>query len=109
MRLPRLQLPPTPALIAVLALAFALPGLAGHDPWKSHDALGIGVIWQMALSGDAIVPRIGALAWLADPPLYHWFGAALGWLLQHFSVPPRASRAACSCWPRCGCCTSRRD
>jgi len=84
MRIPRLPLPPSPAVIAVLAIAFALPGLAGHDPWKSHDALGIGVIWQMALSGDPIVPRIGALAWLADPPLYHWFGAASGWLLQRF-------------------------
>jgi 4-amino-4-deoxy-L-arabinose transferase-like glycosyltransferase len=75
------QLPPSGAALAALALAFVLPGLAGHDPWKSHDALGLGVAWEMALSGDAVVPRIGEVAWLADPPLYHWFAAALGQLL----------------------------
>jgi len=94
MRIPRLPLPPSPAVIAVLAIAFVLPGLTGHDPWKSHDALGIGVIWQMALSGDPIVPRIGALAWLADPPLYHWFGVAFGWLLQRFVEFHAAARLA---------------
>ena len=94
MLIPRLQLPPSAALIAVLAVAFVLPGLAGHDPWKSHDALGIGIIWQMAISGDALVPRIASLAWLADPPLYHWFGAALGWLLQHFLEFHAAARLA---------------
>jgi 4-amino-4-deoxy-L-arabinose transferase-like glycosyltransferase len=94
MRIPRLQLPPSPAFIAVLAIAFVVPGLAGHDPWKSHDALGIGVIWQMALSGDPIVPRIGGLAWLADPPLYHWFAAALGWLLRRFMEFHAAARLA---------------
>ncbi len=79
---PRFQLPPSPAALAAIALAFVLPGLAGHDPWKSHDALGIGVVWEMALSGDPIVPRIADLAWLGDPPFYHWLAAALGWLLQ---------------------------
>ncbi|HYD56222.1 MAG TPA: hypothetical protein VEB41_04885 [Burkholderiales bacterium] len=75
------QLPLSGAALAALSLAFVLPGLAGHDPWKSHDALGIGVAFQMALSGEAIIPRIGELAWLADPPLYHWVAAALGKLL----------------------------
>ena len=77
-RLPRFALPPSPLALAALAAAFVLPGLAGHDPWKSHDALGIGIAWDMAQSGDAIVPRIAGNAWLADPPLYHWFAAALG-------------------------------
>jgi len=82
LKFPRFQLPPSPAALACIALAFVLPGLAGHDPWKSHDALGIGVVWQMALSGDPIVPRIADLAWLGDPPFYHWIATALGWLLQ---------------------------
>jgi 4-amino-4-deoxy-L-arabinose transferase-like glycosyltransferase len=89
------QLPSSGAVLAVLALAFVLPGLTGHDPWKSHDALGIGVAWEMALSGDPIVPRIADLAWLADPPLYHWFAAALGkllgWLLPFHAAARLAS------------------
>jgi 4-amino-4-deoxy-L-arabinose transferase-like glycosyltransferase len=80
--LPRFQLPPSPVALGCIALAFVLPGLTGHDPWKSHDALGIGVVWEMALSGDPIVPRIADLAWLGDPPLFHWLATALGWLLQ---------------------------
>ena len=82
LKLPRFQLPPSPVALGCIALAFVLPGLAGHDPWKSYDALGIGVVWEMALSGDPIVPRIADLAWLGDPPLFHWFASALGWLLQ---------------------------
>ena len=64
----------------MVALAFVLPGLLGHDPWKAHDALGIAVAWEMATSGDAIVPRIADLVWLADPPLFHWLAAGLGML-----------------------------
>ena len=84
--LPRLTLalPPPRLALAALALAFVLPGLAGHDPWKSHDALGIGIVYQMAISGDPIVPRVADLAWLADPPLFHWFAAAFAWMLQFF-------------------------
>jgi 4-amino-4-deoxy-L-arabinose transferase-like glycosyltransferase len=82
LKFPRFQLPPSPAALACIALAFVLPGLAGHDPWKSHDALGIGVAWEMARSGDPIVPRIADLAWLGDPPFYHWLATALGQLLQ---------------------------
>ena len=84
MRRLTLSLPPHPAALALLAAAFVLPGLAGHDPWKSHDAIGIGIVYQMAISGDALVPRVADLAWLADPPLYHWFAGAFAWLLQFF-------------------------
>jgi 4-amino-4-deoxy-L-arabinose transferase-like glycosyltransferase len=82
LKFPRFQLPPSPAALGWIALAFVLPGLVGHDPWKSHDALGIGVAWEIARSGDPIVPRIADLAWLSDPPFYHWLAAALGQVLQ---------------------------
>ena len=36
-----LALPPSFGLLVVLALAFVLPGLFNHDPWKSFDAIGI--------------------------------------------------------------------
>ena len=51
--IPRLALPPRPAVLALLALAFALPGLAGHDPWKSFDAIAIEIAHQMHLTGDS--------------------------------------------------------
>jgi 4-amino-4-deoxy-L-arabinose transferase-like glycosyltransferase len=79
---PPLALPPSAAVLAAIALAFVLPGLAGHDPWKTHDAIGIGIAHGMVSSGDAVVPRVAGMPWLYDPPLYHWLAVAFGRLLQ---------------------------
>ena len=91
----RLALPPSPAALAVLALAFVLPGLAGHDPWKTHDVLGISIVHGMAQTGDLLVPRVAGLLWLSDPPLYHWlalaFGKALGGLMEFHAAARLAS------------------
>jgi 4-amino-4-deoxy-L-arabinose transferase-like glycosyltransferase len=76
---PRLNLT-SPALLALLAAAFILPGLAGHDLWKSRDAIGLGVVHDMAARGNLLVPHIGGLPWLEDGPLYHWFALAFGML-----------------------------
>jgi 4-amino-4-deoxy-L-arabinose transferase-like glycosyltransferase len=79
--IPRLALPPRPAVLVLLALAFALPGLAGHDPWKSFDAIAIEITHQMHVTGDWVVPRIAGEPMLDTPPLYHWLGLAFGKLL----------------------------
>jgi len=81
----RLELPPSRAVLVLVALAFALPGLVGHDPWKSFDAIAIEIVSQMHRTGDWLVPRIAGEPWIEDPPLYHWaglaFAKAVGWLL----------------------------
>ncbi len=82
--LPRLELPPSAAALAAVALAFVLPGLFGHDPWKTHDAIGIGIAHGMVSSGDGLVPRVAGMPWLYDPPLFHWLALACGRLLQSF-------------------------
>ena len=76
--LPRLALPPSHAVLIVLALAFVAPGLVGHDPWRAFDVLTIEVVQQMHLSGDWVVPRIAGEPWLEDPPFYHWLALAFG-------------------------------
>ncbi|OGA20992.1 MAG: hypothetical protein A3H34_02785 [Betaproteobacteria bacterium RIFCSPLOWO2_02_FULL_67_19] len=82
---PRLELPPSRLVLVLIALAFALPGLVGHDPWKTYDAVAIEIVSQMHRSGDWLVPRIAGEPWLEDPPLYHWVGLIvaklLGWIL----------------------------
>jgi 4-amino-4-deoxy-L-arabinose transferase-like glycosyltransferase len=81
--LPRLTLPPSPAALALIALAFALPGLVGHDLWKTHDAIGLGIVHDMSVSGTPLVPRIAGQPWLFDPPLYHWIALGFGLALRY--------------------------
>jgi 4-amino-4-deoxy-L-arabinose transferase-like glycosyltransferase len=80
--IPRLTLPPKPGPLALIALAFALPGLAGHDLWKTHDAIGLGIVHDMAAGGTPLVPSIAGNPWLFDPPLYHWLALGFGSVLQ---------------------------
>jgi 4-amino-4-deoxy-L-arabinose transferase-like glycosyltransferase len=77
-----------------LAAAFILPGLTGHDLWKSQDAIGLGVVHDMALRGDFIVPHIAGLPWLEDGPLYHWFAVAFGLVFRFVMEFHAAARLA---------------
>jgi 4-amino-4-deoxy-L-arabinose transferase-like glycosyltransferase len=96
--LPRLQLPPSHAVLIVLALAFVAPGLVGHDPWRAFDVIAIEIVHQMHVSGDWVVPRLAGQPWLADPPFYHWlalaFAKAFGWALGFHNAVRLASGAA---------------
>lgn len=98
LQFPRIQLPPSHAVLIVLALAFVAPGLVGHDPWRAFDVIAIEIAHQMHLSGDWIVPRLAGEPWLEDPPLYHWlalaFGKAFGWLLGFHNAVRIASGVA---------------
>ena len=93
--LPRLRLPPSPAALALIAAAFILPGLTGHDLWKTHDAVGLGIVHGMATSGELLVPRVAGGLWMFDPPLYHWvatgLGRALGLILEFHAAARLAS------------------
>jgi 4-amino-4-deoxy-L-arabinose transferase-like glycosyltransferase len=95
--LPRPTLPPSPAVLAVFAAVFILPGLAAHDLWKSQDAIGLGIVHAMAVSRDLVVPRLAGEVWLYDQPLYHWFalafGRLFGWLLEFHNAARLASGA----------------
>jgi 4-amino-4-deoxy-L-arabinose transferase-like glycosyltransferase len=92
-RLPSLALPLPSAALALLAVLFVLPGI-GHDLWKSHDALALGIVHAMAESGDLLVPRISGLLWMYDPPLFHWVALALGSALRPLLEFHAAARLA---------------
>ena len=79
---PPLRLPLPPTALALIALAFVLPGLAGHELWKSQDAIGLGIVYDMAKSGELVVPRVSGWLLLNDPPLYHWVALAFGSVFQ---------------------------
>ena len=95
LQFPRVQLPPSHAVLIALALAFVAPGLVGHDPWRAFDVIAIEIVQQMDLTGDWTVPRLAGQPWLDDPPLYHWlalaFAKAFAWLLGFHNAVRLAS------------------
>jgi 4-amino-4-deoxy-L-arabinose transferase-like glycosyltransferase len=72
--------------LVLLAGAWILLGLIGHDPWKFEDATSFGVAWEMAQRGDLVVPRLAGEPYLVRPPLL----PALGALAINALAPPLA-------------------
>ncbi len=85
------------ALLAALAAVFLVPGLAGHDLWKTQDAIALGIVHDMATSGDLVVPHVGGIVWLEDGPLYHWLALGFGLVFRFaldFHAAARLASAA---------------
>jgi 4-amino-4-deoxy-L-arabinose transferase-like glycosyltransferase len=94
----RIALPLARVPLLILLAIWLLPGLIGHDPWKSDDAIGIGIAHQFANHGDWLVPRLAGEHYPDDGPLFYWIAAAfaklLGWLIaQHDAA--RFAAGAC--------------
>lgn len=70
--------PPSGLLLAGFGLLYLLTGLIGHDPWKSDDAVHIGVAYSMVAEGRWAIPHLAGEAYLDFPPLYYWVAAACG-------------------------------
>ena len=63
-------------LAGLLCLAWILPGLIGHDPWKSDEASTFGVIYEIVRGGSWIAPSLAGEPFLKEPPLYYLTAAA---------------------------------
>jgi 4-amino-4-deoxy-L-arabinose transferase-like glycosyltransferase len=68
--------------VIALALAYLLPGLIGHDPWKPDEAYVFGSIYHMLQTGDWVVPNVAGEPFMEKPPLFHLVGAALATLIS---------------------------
>ena len=90
----RIALPLAPALFAVLVLAYLLPGLLGHDPWKTEDAIGIGIVHQMLQHGNWIVPHLAGEPFLEDGPFHYWLAALTASLFGPLLEPHDGARIA---------------
>ncbi len=91
------QFPPSGPLLFGLCALYLLPGLIGHDPWKSYDATHFGVVYSMLRDGAWLQPELAGEPYYDFPPLYYWLGAALGkaldWLLPLHDAVRLASAA----------------
>ncbi len=66
------------ALFLTICVAWLLPGLIGHDPWKPDEAITMGVVHAMLTDGGWqrwLVPHIAGVVSSEYPPLYYWLAA----------------------------------
>jgi 4-amino-4-deoxy-L-arabinose transferase-like glycosyltransferase len=63
-------------LLVTLCLAWILPGLIGHDPWKPDEGYTFGVVYEILNGGSWVVPRLAGEVFLHEPPLFHLTAAA---------------------------------
>jgi 4-amino-4-deoxy-L-arabinose transferase-like glycosyltransferase len=80
------MIPRRNALLLALCLAWILPGLVGHDPWKTEEAYTMGAVHALLLGGSWIVPQLAGEPFLLEPPLFH-ISAAFSAQLFSFLLP----------------------
>ena len=55
----------------LLGIAYVVPGLVGHDPWKPNEAYSFGIIYHIWGSGDWVVPILAGEPFMEKPPLFY--------------------------------------
>jgi len=90
----RIALPLARTPLLILVALWLLPGLIGHDPWKTDDAVGIGIAHQFVSHGDWLLPRLAGEHYSADSPLFYWIAAAFAKLLGGLIAEHDAARLA---------------
>jgi 4-amino-4-deoxy-L-arabinose transferase-like glycosyltransferase len=85
-------------LAALLCVAWILPGLVGHDPWKPDEAHTFGVVYEILRGGSWVVPSLAGEPFIEKPPLFY-LTAALTAKLFSFALPLHdAARLASGLW-----------
>ena len=71
--LQKIPIPLPAAGVLALTFLYCMLGLVGHAPWKTEDAVGAGIVFQM-LTADHLsswlVPRLAGELYLEDGPLF---------------------------------------
>ena len=67
-------------LICLLCLTWIVPGLIGHDPWKTDEAYTFGVIYDLLRGGSWWLPTLAGEPFLDEPPLYYLTAAATAFI-----------------------------
>src|ERR1700687_267727 len=62
-------------LFLLVCFAWLLPGLVGHDPWKSDEAISFGIVLEMLRTGDWVISRVAGEPYFETAPLFLWVAA----------------------------------
>jgi 4-amino-4-deoxy-L-arabinose transferase-like glycosyltransferase len=90
----RVPIPPPLPVLAALCLVYLLLGLVGHDPWKTEDALGIGIVHQLLTQGHWLVPHLAGEPYLDDGPLHVWLAGLTAKVFSFGLAPHDGARMA---------------
>lgn len=74
--------------VTALCLAWLLPTLVGHDPWKPDEGYSFGLVWSILESHDGVVPMLAGEPFVEKPPLFYLTAAGFAklfspWLAYH--------------------------
>ena len=84
-----------PVTLAVLiCVAWIIPGLIGHVPWKPEEAHTFGVVYQLLKDGNWVVPTLAGEPYLSKPPLIYLTAALTGTLFSPILPLHDAARLA---------------
>ena len=84
--------------LVLLCAAWIALGLFGHDPWKPDDATNFGIAFDMAKSGDYVVPRLAGVAAPERAPLFHALAATTASLFKPLLALHDGARLATGLW-----------
>ena len=59
------------AATCLFCLAWILPGLIGHEPWKPDEGGTFGVVLHIFNTGDWVVPTLAGEPYMDKPPLFY--------------------------------------
>ncbi|MBI2295012.1 MAG: glycosyltransferase family 39 protein [Betaproteobacteria bacterium] len=85
-------------LVALFCLAWILPGLIGHDPWKPDEAYTFGVVYGILNGGSWVVPALAGEPFLDKPPLAYLVAAASAQVFSAILPLHDAARLATGFW-----------
>lgn len=85
-------------LVILLCVAWILPGLIGHDPWKPDEAYTFGVVYSILEGGSWVVPHLAGEPFLDKPPLFYLSAAAAARLFSAVLPLHDAARLVTGLW-----------
>lgn len=80
-----LESPRKLGLLLLLCVAWLLPGLIGHAPWRPEEASSVAIVLHILKTGEWLVPTLAGEPELTNGPLFYWtaavFAKAFSWAL----------------------------
>ncbi|ABB32606.1 glycosyl transferase family protein [Geobacter metallireducens RCH3] len=80
--------------VVILCVAWVVPGLVGHDPWKADEPYTFGLVNHILRTGDWVVPTLAGEPFLEKPPLFFITAAGFARLFSPLMPLHDAARLA---------------